>query len=133
MNQPVAWMKGVAVAAFLALAVHPPLRAQQTAAPSFEAASVKPNKAGGPSSVRATPGGMLAVTNNTLANIVRNAYGLQMMQIVGGPAWMSSDHWDITAKAASPFAQPEGMAMLRALLADRFKLAAHRETREMPV
>jgi uncharacterized protein (TIGR03435 family) len=116
----------------LALAAQGALRAQAPSA-SFDVASVKVNNAGGPSSVRAAPNGTLTVTNNTLRNIVRNAYGITNTQIVGGPDWFDAEHFDINAKAAAPFNQVQGMAMLRALLADRFKLAAHMETRELPI
>ena len=107
--------------------------AADTAARTFEAASVKPNKDGGPSSVRMTPGGMLTVTNNNLRNIIRNAYGITNPQIVNGPAWIDEDRFDITAKAAGPVSQPQAMAMLQALLADRFALRTHNERRELPV
>ncbi|HEV8394956.1 MAG TPA: TIGR03435 family protein [Vicinamibacterales bacterium] len=103
------------------------------AAPTFDVSSVKPNQEGGPSSVRVTPGGMLSVTNNNLRNIIRNAWNITNDQIVGGPDWIDSDRFDITAKAAKPFAQEEARAMLQALLADRFGLATHMETRELPV
>ena len=75
----------------------------------------------------------MVVRNNTLRNIVRNTYGLQNFQIVGGPDWFDSDRFDIVAKAADD-APPERMLlMVRTLLADRFKLAVHTETREIPI
>ena len=104
------------------------------AAASFDVASVKPNKEGGPSSVRVTPGGTLTVTNNNLRNIIRNAWNITNDQIVGGPEWIDSDRFDITAKASRPFAQQEeARKMLQALLAERFGLVTHAETREVPV
>jgi len=102
-------------------------------APAFDVASVKQNKDGGPSSVRVLPGGMLTVTNNNLRNIIRNAWNITNDQIVGGPDWLDSDRFDITAKASQPFGQDQARAMLQALLADRFGLATHNETRELPV
>src|SRR6266498_578613 len=87
---------------------------------AFEVASIKPNTEGGPSSVRALPNGTLVITNNTAWNIVRNAYGVSGAQLVGGPGWLQSERFDITAKAAAPFTQPEGMALLRALFAFLF-------------
>ena len=108
-------------------------RAQAPAPAAFDVSSVKPNKDGGPSSVRVTPGGMLSVTNNNLRNIIRNAWNITNDQIVGGPDWIDSDRFDITAKASAPFKQDEARAMLQALLADRFGLATHMETRELPV
>jgi len=112
----------------------PSAQAPAPAAPaSFDVASVKPNKEGGPSSVRVTPGGMLSVTNNNLRNIIRNAWNITNDQIVGGPDWIDSDRFDITAKASRPFAQEEARGMLQALLAERFRLVTHHETRELPV
>ena len=79
------------------------------------------------------PGGQLLVRNNTLRNIIRNTYGLQNFQIVGGPDWLDSDRFDIVAKAADDAQPAQMMLMVRTLLADRFKLAVHTETREIPI
>jgi bla regulator protein BlaR1 len=101
----------------------------------FEVASVKPNKSGNSGgSFGGRPGGLVVVVNNTLRNIVRNVWNLQEFQIVGGPDWINQDRWDIEARA--PQGQPtqqQMMLMMRSLLADRFKLAVHNETREIPV
>ena len=78
--------------------------------------------------------GGIAVSNMPLRLLVRMAYGVQDFQIVGGPSWQMSSKFDITAKA------PEGttkgtqdlLPMMKALLADRFKLKTHTETRELP-
>ena len=104
--------------------------------PAFEVASVKRNVSGSSSaSFGGQPGGRINVVNNTLRNIIRNTWNLQNYMIVGGPDWMNDDRWDINAKA------PEGpqptqqqlMLMMRSLLADRFKLVVHNETRDTPV
>jgi uncharacterized protein (TIGR03435 family) len=119
----------------------PPAKPQ----PQFEVASIKPNKSGdGRIMVSAQPGGRFTATNVPLNLLIRNAYQLQDFQIVGGPDWISSDHFDIVAKAESddmgdPFrsgklGEPSrGQLMLRALLAERFKLQVHDDTREMPI
>lgn len=103
--------------------------------PQFEVASVKPNVSGdigGRFGVRA--GGQLEVLNNSLRNIVRNAWGLQDYQIVGGPDWFDRDRFDITAKPETAPRNREEMAqMIKALLADRFKLRTHVETRQVPI
>jgi bla regulator protein blaR1 len=116
----------------------PLLRAQAppaASAPAFDVASVKPNKS---SEARASfggrPGGQVVVVNNTLRNMIRNAYQLQEYQIVGGPDWINDDRFDINAKAANSDTPPlQLLAMVQTLLADRFKLRVHRETREVPV
>jgi uncharacterized protein (TIGR03435 family) len=100
---------------------------------TFEVASIRLNTVGGNTSQRALPNGSLTLTNNTARNIIRTAYGWQGSQVVGGPAWLDNERYDIVAKAAAPFNQVEGQAMLRALLAERFALVAHVEARDMPV
>ena len=112
-------------------------------APQFEVAAIKPNKSGdGRVMIGLQPGGRFTAANVTLRMLIRNAYQLQDFQIAGGPEWMSSDHYDINAKAEDgavagpppPPGQPGPIQlMLRALLAERFKLAAHTEDREMPI
>jgi uncharacterized protein (TIGR03435 family) len=66
----------------------------------------------------------------TLNVILRQAYGLEHYQITGGPAWLDTDRFDIEAKAAGEPTKEQMMAMLQALLADRFQLKVHRESRE---
>src|SRR5262249_55565872 len=53
--------------------------------------------------------------------------------IIGGPAWIDSDRFDIAAKAEDKANAEEVAEMIRSLLADRFQLKFHRETRELPV
>jgi len=118
-------------------------RAQQAPSPTFEVASVKPNVAG-PGKMQTTtrPGGVFVAVNAPLRLLIADAYiGNQpgaIDRIVGGPAWIQSARYDITAKAAREFRPtPPGppaemLLMLRALLEDRFKLKVHREPRELP-
>ena len=56
------------------------------------------------------------------------------MQVLGGPGWIDSDHYDIAAKAeGTTSVQQLYGPMLRTLLEDRFRLKVHRETKEAPV
>jgi len=71
--------------------------------------------------------------NVTLKRCIMGSYGVGQNEIQGGPDWIDTDRFEITAKAAGPAGDPEMMAMLRSLLADRFKLAVHREPRTIPV
>jgi len=105
---------------------------QTTPAPAFEAASIKPSKVepGGSSGITTRKGGISA-RNVTLKRCIRGAYDVQESQIVG-PKWAGEDRYDIDAKAAGPSGDSELMAMLQSLLAERFGLAFHRETRELP-
>jgi uncharacterized protein (TIGR03435 family) len=102
--------------------------------PSFEVASLKPNKSGSNNIGIRFPGvGQFNVINMPLREMIRFAYDLQPMQIEGGPDWMSSDRFDIVAKAEGRPTMPQVNAMLRSLLAERFALRAHVETRELPI
>lgn len=113
----------------------PILDAQTSANQAFEVASVKPNKTGdGRIMFGLQPGGRFNATNVTLRMLLRQAFNVQEFQIAGGPEWMASDRFDVVAKA------PEGeftadlmRPMLRSLLAERFKLVVHNETREMAI
>lgn len=117
----------------------------QAASPApiaFEVASVKisdPNAAGplpgGIPMMRPQGRGGLAMSNMPLRLLIRMAYGVQDFQIIGGPSWQTSNKFDITAKAAEGTTQgtPDMLPMLKALLADRFKLKTHTESRELPV
>ena len=111
--------------------------AQDSANPSFEVASVKPNKSGdGRVMMGFQPGGRYSATGITVRMLINQAYRIQPFQLLGGPDWLGSDRFDIIAKAEGDIVPgPTGPLplMLRSLLADRFKLAVHTETREMPV
>jgi uncharacterized protein (TIGR03435 family) len=101
---------------------------------AFDVASIKENVSGSDNaSVRAQSGGRVSVSNNSLRSIIRNAYSVQNHQIVGGPDWVSTVRWDITAKAPEDAPPQQLLLMLRTLLADRFKLVIRNETREMPI
>ena len=102
--------------------------------PTFEAASVKPNKSGDRNvSIRRSPG-RFTTTNTTLKMLITFAYDIRGHQLSGGPSWLDSDRYDIVAKAegADP-SEAQLKQMVQALLADRFQLTIHREMKEMPV
>jgi uncharacterized protein (TIGR03435 family) len=112
-------------------------QAPAAAAPAaFEVASVKPNKSGDNRVMFSIqPGGRFTASNVQVRQLIANAYDMQMFRIEGGPAWIGSERYDIQAKAegATELTRDRLAPMLRALLADRFKLAAHTEKRELPV
>jgi len=68
----------------------------------------------------------------TLAMLVSDAYGLFEFQVVGGPVWLHTKRWDISAKTAA-LAPNDARQLVRRLLEDRFALQAHRETRDLRV
>ncbi len=100
--------------------------------PGFEVASVRLNTSGGNPQLRNEPG-RLNVSNMTLKALMRYAYMARDFQISGGPAWFDSDRWDVIATAGPGVGDDERRKMMQALLVERFKLALHRETKEMPV
>jgi uncharacterized protein (TIGR03435 family) len=83
--------------------------------------------------IRPQPGGRLSAINAPLRTLVQVAYGVEDFQVAGGgPSWQMSQRFDIVAKAGNANATlPDMLPMLRALLADRFKLRVHTEMREM--
>jgi uncharacterized protein (TIGR03435 family) len=104
----------------------------QEAAPSFEVASIKPSTEPPGIAGVTTKTGRLSGHNVTLKHCIRSAYSLPYPQILGGPKWLDEDRYQIDAKAAAPAGDRELSLMLRTLLAERFKLVLHEETRTMP-
>ena len=98
--------------------------------PEFEVASIKPNK----TNERMYYGlrnGSLTVRNMTVKGLTQVAYGKRDSQITGGPAWITSESFDIDAKAERP--QKATQDMLKLLLAGRFQLKLRKETKEASV
>jgi uncharacterized protein (TIGR03435 family) len=117
--------------AVIAIAHSTPVRAQQPAS-KFEVTSVKPNKSGVRRYDISPKGNRFVATNVTLFALVEWAYHIEAFRIVGDPSWMTSDHFDIEAKAEGNASMDQFRWMLQTLLADRFDLKLHRETRELP-
>lgn len=105
----------------------------QQARPSFDVTSVKPNKSVDRKfGIVPSPGGRVRATNSTLKQLINVAYQMPDFRISGNAGWMNSDRFDIEAKAAGDPPREQLLLMLQSLLADRFKLVVHRETRELP-
>lgn len=136
------------LAAFIALILAAlPLGAQTPAAPStptFEAAAIKPaaDTAGRGQvaiGMGVQPGETFNTSRATLAMLIQFAYDLKPQQVLGAGGWMTSDGWDIQAKGPEgpPLSRSENekqtRLMLQALLADRFGLKTHTETRPFDV
>ena len=121
----------------LAFAGAAALDLQPAAAPAFEVASVRhaPQDArsfrfnGGPGTK--DPERFIA-ENISFLNLVMSAYDLKPYQ-VQGPGWMSTERYNVTAKVPAGATKDQFRVMLRGLLAERFALKVHRETREMLV
>jgi uncharacterized protein (TIGR03435 family) len=103
--------------------------------PAFEVASIHRNLNGGENTQISISGGRLTVTNASPKTLIRNAYGLLGFQLDGGPRWLDMDMYDIVATTGRSEKIPEDQfkLLLQSLLADRFGLKAHWETREASV
>ena len=105
----------------------------------FEVASIKPSNPN-PASVQASlpmivPAlGRLQAQNMTLRLLIVAAYQKQSFQVLGGPGWLNTTKFDVNARADDSKASTSGLLeMLQRLLADRFRLRVHSETREVPI
>jgi uncharacterized protein (TIGR03435 family) len=102
--------------------------------PAFEVASVKRNTSGSMNVRSSTlPNGTYVAANAPLRSIILMAYQLRPYQLIGGPGWLDSDRFDVNARAPAQAPASDLLLMLRTLLADRFALATHAETREHPI
>ena len=124
----------------LLLAAGAALGQTPAAAPTFEVASVKP---AGPLNPAAIASGQMRIGMKidaarvdigslSLADLIRIAYRVKAYQ-VSGPDWMSTERFDVRAKLPEGATQEQVPEMLQALLAERFKLTIHRQTKEQNV
>lgn len=103
---------------------------------TFEVASVKPNVSNsGSSSSNEPPGGYVA-TNVPLRRLIAIAYRMRLptdRERIVGPSWIDEARFDINGRTPAGARPDQVPDMLRALLADRFGLTAHNETRDTSV
>ena len=123
-----------------------------TAPLTFEVASIKPStESGFRIGIQMMPGGGLRVNGVTLKLLLTIAYDVRDFQIVGGPGWIASDRYDIMAKPPESGSEPQTddprqlsdaqikttqeqmRERLQALLADRFQLTIHRDSKDQAV
>lgn len=101
----------------------------------FEVASLKPSDPGGRGGgIRPAPGGERYLATNVTPRLMLSvAWRVRPDQILGGPAWLDTDRYDMNAKAEKPSTVEELHAMLVNLVKDRFKLQYHQGTKEMGI
>src|SRR5262249_51263255 len=117
------------------------LQAPPASTPRFEVASIKPaardarpgrvEYAANGANINTNPG-LLSIRSISLKDLIAAAYGIETYQISGGPAWVDSDQFEITAKSSSPASREQLLLMLRPLLSDRFRLEIHSTTKKFP-
>ena len=112
---------------------------------TFEVAAIKPNNSDSGNSSSNTSNGLFTAENVTLKGIMQyEAYDIPQSRMIGGPKWLDSTHFDVRDKVDEATAahldkldskekRLQSMAMFQQLLADRFGLKVHWETRELPV
>jgi uncharacterized protein (TIGR03435 family) len=103
--------------------------------PVFEVATIKPSKPDAQGKGFQVRARTFATINTTVNDMMTFAYGIHPKQVTGGPAWMETEHYDITAKPDGE-GQPndkQWKIMVQKLLADRFKLTFHRDKKELSV
>jgi uncharacterized protein (TIGR03435 family) len=99
---------------------------------SFEVVSVKASAPSGNMSQTGWEPNRLFAYGVNLKQLIEWAYGVTDIQLSGGPGWMDSKSFDVEAKAEGAYTKDELLRMLKPVLADRFKVALHRETRQLP-
>jgi uncharacterized protein (TIGR03435 family) len=106
----------------------------ETEAPlAFEVASVKPSESGFFGGIRPAEGGQRYVARGVPVRfMIKLIYHIIDDQIVGEPAWMNTERFDVEGRAGRPSSLRQLQEMFQTLLADRFKLQFHRETRQLP-
>ncbi len=114
----------------------PPKMMDDKAKPEFEVATIKPSDPNRPGwGITLNRSGMLNTLNTNLSDLIKFAYDMHPKQVIGAPAWVDSDKFDISAKpdvAGMPSVN-QLKAMLQKLLADRFNLKFHHEKKELSV
>jgi uncharacterized protein (TIGR03435 family) len=102
--------------------------------PRFQVATIKPST---PEESRTTQirGNRFATTDTSIVDLIKYAYGLHDEEIAGGPKWLATQKFDLMCdpETATRPSSDQFKKMVQDLLADRFHMATHRETRELSV
>ncbi|MDR1989379.1 MAG: TIGR03435 family protein, partial [Acidobacteriaceae bacterium] len=108
----------------------------------FEVASVKENRSASGARIFAMqPGGRFLARNMSVRPLIGYAYtaspsastGFPLVRIIGGPSWIDERGFDVEAKAGRAVTARDMRVMIQSMLADRFQLKWHEETRTMPI
>jgi uncharacterized protein (TIGR03435 family) len=113
----------------------PPKPMAADANPAFEAATIKPSVPGAPGIGFRVQGRQFSTLNTSLSDLIAFAYGIHAKQIIGAPAWVTSDKYDLLGRPDGE-GQPndrQWKIMIQKLLAERFQLSFHRDKKELSV
>jgi uncharacterized protein (TIGR03435 family) len=125
-------LAGTIVACLLALTAWDTWAQQGAGRIQFEAATVKLHTNASPDTGRSgieETQGLIRIENLSLKAIIEAAYGVKDFQFTG-PGWLDAVSFDIVAKPPAGYEHKQLQPLLRDLLADRFKLAVHHDTKE---
>ena len=132
---------GVIVASLLTALTVLPIAAQERIAagpppngPTFDVVSIKrATDIRSRRSVGEEPGGKFVLSGMAIAPVIRTAYPADTSDLIGAPDWVNAEIYDLTAQAGREVPREQMEAMLRAMLAEKFKLVVHYEMQERPV
>jgi Protein of unknown function (DUF3738) len=99
--------------------------------PAFEVISIKPRSADTPSGNIPNAPDRFVRPNVSVSQLMEYAFEVRAFQIIGGPGWLRSDRYEVAAKAETAVPQAQMRLMVQRLLAERFGLEVHRDTRDM--
>src|SRR5689334_3914105 len=101
---------------------------------AFDAASVKLNTSGSGGITMGTQHGRLTVENASVFQLIQQAFQVKEFQLTGGPGWIMTERYNIDAKMEkNDISDADLWYSLQPLLANRFHLKFHRQTKTMPV
>jgi uncharacterized protein (TIGR03435 family) len=113
----------------------PPKPMAADAVAEFEVATIKPSKPDQQGKGFMVRGCQFSTINTSLSDLITFAYGIHAKQILSGPGWLETEKYDLAAKPNGE-GQPndkQWKTMIQKLLAERFKLAFHRDKKELGV
>jgi uncharacterized protein (TIGR03435 family) len=114
----------------------PPLKPMDPKAdPAFEVATIKPSKPDEPGKMLTIRGDQFKTVNFSLGELISFAYEVHTNQLIGAPAWVNAEKFDIDAKPDTPGSPNDAQlkAMVKKLLVDRFQLKFHEEKKVLSV
>ena len=126
-------LRALLVCTAVVLSVTPAFGQSAPAGPAFEVADVRVSDRQINVGVtgNAIRDGRYELHNATMVDLIRIAYGVEAEKVMGGPNWLELDRYTVIARAPSGTSLDNARLMLRPLLADRFKLAVHQDTRPL--
>jgi uncharacterized protein (TIGR03435 family) len=127
-------LSGIVALAILSIPLFAQTPAAPAASPSFQIADIHPSPHSNQPFFRGgnLVGDRYSVRQGTMVDLIANAYGVERDNVIGGPAWLDTDRFEIVATAPRTTSPDDVKLMLRALLAERFKLVVHNDTKSLP-